>query len=165
MPVTVKDFLGREITLPEDRSYLPEEGVWVKEGSDGSLLVGLTEPALLLMGGVRQVESLVEDTVVVTAGETVCLALTGKLKYIASPANGRITFAHPGPELNQAPYGTALFSLTGTDTDLSRLADAAGYAEVLSSSEGARNPGGDKGGVSSICKALYWGIGQQEIEG
>ena len=164
MSVTVKNFLGHEITLPEDRAYLPEEGVWVKEGTDGSLLVGLTEPALLLMGGIRQVESLVEDEAAVTAGETVCLALTGKLKYIASPASGRVTFAHPGPNLNQDPYGVALFSLAGTDTDLSRFTDAAGYAEALGSSEGARNPEGHTGGVSSICKALYWGIGQQDIE-
>jgi len=164
MPVTVKNFLGREITLPEDRVYLPEEGVWAKKETDGSLSVGLTEPAVLLMGGIRQVESLVEDAAVVTAGETVCLALTGKLKYIASPASGRITFAHPGPEINENPYGVALFSLTGAEADLSQLTDAACYAEVLSTSEGARNPGGHKGGVSSICKALYWGIGQQEIE-
>lgn len=164
MPVTVKNFLGHEITLPEDRAYLPEEGVWVKEESDGLLHVGLTEPALLLMGGIRQVESLVEDKVVIAAGETVCLALTGKLKYIASPASGRVTFAHPGPNLNKDPYGVALFSLADTDTDLSRLTDAAGYAKALGFSEGARNPEGHKGGVSSICKALYWGIGQQEIE-
>lgn len=164
MSVTVKEFLGRALTLPEDRAYLPGEGLWVRQTEDGTLQVGITEPALLLMGGVRQVDCLVEDGATVAAGDTVCLALTGKLKYLATPAGGRFAFANPGTTLNDDPYGVPLFTLAGSDTALSALADAAAYAEALRASEGARNPGGHKGGVSSICKALYWGIGQQELE-
>lgn len=163
MAVRIEKFLGKTLTLPEDRRYAPAEGLWVREAGD-RLEVGLAEPAVLMAGGIRQIESLVEDGERVAAGDTVCLALTAKLKYLASPVAGRVTFPGAGTRVNEDPYGVPLFFVTPTDGPPEGLIDAAGYARALADSEGAHNPEGAKGGVSSICKALYWGIREQKLE-
>ncbi len=165
MGIIVKAFMGRDLEIPEDRLYFPAEDLWVRAEGEGVYAVGLTEPGVLVTGGVRQVDLLVPEGEAVEAGQTTCLALTAKVRYVASPLAGEVRFARPGPELNDDPYGIPLFRVRAPDPDLSRLADAAGYAAVLADSEGARNPGGAKGPGSSICKALYWGIRQQKLEG
>ncbi|GAB4272691.1 MAG: hypothetical protein Kow0092_27820 [Deferrisomatales bacterium] len=164
MGVTVRNFLGRELTLPDDRSYEPEEGLWVRETGDGRLAVGLAEPTVLMVGGVREVELLVEEGEDVAAGQTVCLLLTSKLRYLGSPVGGVVQRVATGPEVNDDPYGVPLFFVSPTPGQSAALADAATYARKLAQSEGARNPEGKKGGVSSICKAVYWGIGQQKLK-
>lgn len=37
------------------------------------------------------------------------------------------------------------------------------YAETLKGSDGHKNPGGIKGGISGICKAVYTGIREQKF--
>ncbi len=165
MGIVVRAFMGRDLAIPEDRLYFPGEDLWVRDEGGGVHAVGLTEAGVLVTGGVRQVDLLVREGEAVEAGRTVCLALTAKVRYLASPLAGEVSFARPGPGINDDPYGTPLFRVRARNPDLSRLVDAAGYAAVLADSEGARNPGGAKGPGSSICKALYWGIRQQKLEG
>ncbi|MBI5446622.1 MAG: hypothetical protein HY900_36065 [Deltaproteobacteria bacterium] len=163
MSIVVKGILGREFSIPEDRSYVPEEGLWVKERPDGRLAAGLTEPAVLLAGGIRDVEPLVEEGARVEAGQTVCLVLTGKLKYLSSPLAGTVAFAGAGAETANAPYETPLFFLSTRPADRAPLADAAAYAAFLARSEGAKNPGGATGGGSATCKAVYGGLRSQTL--
>jgi glycine cleavage system H lipoate-binding protein len=168
LSVKIAHFLGRELLVPQDRRYDIVEGLWVKEHDAGLLAVGATEATLLMTGAVREVENLVDDGAVVKAGDTVLLALTSKLKYIATPVSGRIHFPEhlsdlPG-KLTEDPYAEALFFVTEDPLEPADLTDAAGYAAVLRNSEGARNPSGSTGGASPTCKAVYMGLGQQKLD-
>ncbi len=165
MAVEVQAFLGRNLTIPEDRHYVPEEHLWVKETEPGMWDVGLTEAGVLMCGGVREAELLVESGAAVEAGQTVCLLLTGKVKYLASPLTGRLLPGDLGEDVNRSPYGVCLFRIKGAGPAPEGVVDAAAYARALQDSEGARNPGGVKGPGSSICRALYWGIQQQNFRG
>lgn len=168
MGVTFENFLGRNLVIPDDRSYEPAEGLWIKQEYDGRLAVGLTEPAVLMAGTMREAEFLVEDGSRVDAGETVILVLTAKLKYIAAPVSGKLVHSQDAGSLAakiaEAPYSTALFHIVPDGGKTADLLDAASYADALRDSDGARNPGGHKGGVSPTCKAVYMGLGQQSIK-
>ena len=167
MDVTVTNFLGQELVLPDDRSYDPTEGLWIKEESAGRLAIGMTEPTVLMAGTVRQIELLVENGDEVRKGETVILVLTSKLKYVASPISGTLVCTDQLDSLPRRivedPYGTTLFHIITGKAELERLIDASSYASALRDSDGARNPGGHKGGVSPTCKAVYMAIGEQNI--
>jgi hypothetical protein len=169
MSEIVNDFLGRTLEIPGDRLYLAGEGLWIKEqGAEERLAVGLSEPALLMSGPVRQVEGLAEPGSRVRRGQEVMLALTAKIKYLVAPLEGVISFP---PELEplveglgRDPYGTPLFFLAGADTGRGGLCDAAGYARSLDDSDGSRNPTGAVGPGSSTCKAIYMGLAAQKLE-
>jgi glycine cleavage system H protein len=167
MNVEFKNFLGKDITIPDDRMYDRAEGLWVVKDQDGSFTLGLTEPALLMCGTVRQIDALVEDGTLVTAGETVLLALTAKLKYIATPVSGVISFPDDIEEIVAAavkdPYGTRLFSVKPDDATEPSLLNAQEFALALKDYDGSKNPGGHKGGVSPTCKAVYMGLAAQKI--
>ncbi|AFM24782.1 GcvH-related protein [Desulfomonile tiedjei] len=167
MGVRFENFLGRELVLPDDRSYDPAEGLWIKREDTAKLAVGITEPTVLMGGTVREVELLVEDGSEVSKGETVILVLTSKLKYIAAPASGRLVSPKDLGSLPEKivkdPYGSTLFYILSEKDEISDLLDASGYASTLKDSDGARNPGGHKGGVSPTCKAVYMAIGEQNI--
>jgi glycine cleavage system H lipoate-binding protein len=167
MPVRVSNFLGRELDIPEDRLYDPIEGLWVKERDDGSLVLGVTEPSVLVSGPLREVEPLLEPGTTVQAGETVILALTSKLKYIAVPISGIVSFPTFSADtirgLADNPYSVPLLFIIPREKSLRGLADATQYAVSLEDSEGSRNPQGLKGGVSPTCKAVYMGLGEQKL--
>lgn len=167
MDVRFANFLGRELILPDDRSYDPVEGLWIKKEVGGRLAIGLTEPTVLMAGTVREVELLVEDGSKVSRGETVMLVLTAKLKYIAAPISGILVcprgLSSLPEKIKEDPYGTTLFHIISEKEQIGVFLDASGYASALRDSDGARNPGGHKGGVSPTCKAVYMAIGEQNI--
>ena len=166
----IEKFLGRRVEVPEDRRYYAKQGLWAN--LDGKEIVfGLSEPALVLLGGLKDVDWLVTEGNDVQEGESVVFAITGKILYIDSPIKGLIHF---NPEIKKSPehivndpYGKGwLFRISpeqGTENSLERLTDALGYIESLKATEGFKNPEGLKGGVSGICKAVYTGIGEQKI--
>lgn len=168
MTVQVEEFLGTVVSIPEDRLYDPEEGLWLKLQPDGRMAVGLTQPAVLMAGPIRNVERLVEQGTTVKAGETVLLGLTARLKYIACPIPGAVTFPEsqddPAVRVMKDPYDTPLFFVESSALEERHLSNAADYADFLRNSEGARNPKGLKGGVSPTCKAVYMGLGQQKLD-
>jgi glycine cleavage system H lipoate-binding protein len=168
MSVRVSNFLGRDISIPEDRLYDPIEGLWVKERENGSLELGITEPSVLMSGTLRQVEPLLEAGTMVQPGETVILALTSKLKYIAVPISGIISFPTFSADMTQGladdPYSVPLFFIVPSGKSFHGLADATHYADSLQNSEGTRNPHGRKGGVSPTCKAVYMGLSEQKLQ-
>ncbi|MBI5248845.1 MAG: hypothetical protein HY912_05065 [Desulfomonile tiedjei] len=167
MGVRFENFLGRELVLPDDRSCDPAEGLWIKREDGGRLAIGMTEPTVLMGGTVREVELLVDDGSEVSKGETVILVLTAKLKYIASPISGTLVcpkdLSSLPENLVKDPYGTTLFHIVSQEDETGRFLDASDYANSLKDSDGARNPGGHKGGVSPTCKAVYMAIGEQNI--
>jgi glycine cleavage system H protein len=166
----IEKFLGRRVEIPEDRRYAVKEGLWGKI-KDQAIEFGLSQPALVLLGGVKDMDWLVKDGEKVEAKEAVIFVITGKILYIDSPVAGRVQFHS---ELREDPkcimgdsYGAGwLFRVQpagGVTTAYLQLASAKAYLESLKSSEGFRNPEGLKGGVSGICKAVYTGIGDQKM--
>ena len=166
----IEKFLGQQVEIPEDRQYYPKQGLWVKRENE-HLVFGFTEPALVLAGGINDLDWLVEEEMSVKPGQDVVFAITGKIQYIDSPVQGIISFnAEVKQDLALAaedPYGNGwLFKIQPADSSTaadSNSLDAREYIECLKGSEGFKNPEGLKGGVSGICKAVYSGIRDQKI--
>jgi glycine cleavage system H lipoate-binding protein len=168
---TIEKFLGRRVEVPEDRRYVVKPGLWAKaEGPE--VRFGLTEPELVLAGGVNDLEWLVWDGEEVEQGQSIAIVITGKIKYIDVPLAGVLRLNPKVKEstsiIVQDPYGQGwLFQInpgSGTEAALQGLSAAEAYIESLQNSEGCKNPEGLKGGVSGICKAVYSGIRDQKFQ-
>lgn len=168
--VQIEKFLGQRVEIPEDRRYDLKQGLWAKTDGD-AIVFGLTQPALVLGGGINDLDWLVQEGQRVGKGESVLFAITGKILYLEAPAAGAISFNRALKEslstVSSDPYGAGwLFRLTpemGVDDVLKGLSAPEDYLETLKHSEGFKNPEGLKGGVSGICKAVYSGIREQKI--
>lgn len=166
----IEKFLGQTVSIPDALGYDIRQGLWVKPEGAGAV-VGLSEPALVLHGGIDDLDWLVAEGAAVGENQDVLFAITGKILYLSTPLAGRIFFnaeAKARPDrLKDDPYGRGwLFRLqteAAADRALSGLADAGAYIERLKESDGCKNPEGLKGGVSGICKAVYSGIRTQKI--
>jgi glycine cleavage system H lipoate-binding protein len=166
----IEKFLGKRVEIPEDRRYYIRQGLWAKP--DGQYLVfGFSEPGLVLMGGLNDLDPLVSDGQKVEKGESVIFAITGRILYLDAPIKGDILFHH---EIKQKPAMIAddlydkgwLFKIKpdeGLEVAYQSLDTAQTYFECLKATEGARNPDGLKGGVSGICKAVYTSIREQKL--
>ncbi len=166
----IEQFLGQRVEIPENLRYQARQGLWART-VDGAVVFGFTEPALVLAGGINDLDWLVGENVTVQQGQDVVFAITGKILYIDTPLQGIISF---NPEVKQNlalvaedPYGKGwLFKITPdaamAEAHLNSL-DTQEYIECLKGSEGFKNPEGLKGGVSGICKAVYSGIRDQKI--
>jgi glycine cleavage system H lipoate-binding protein len=166
----IEKFLGQRVEVPEDRRYDVKQGLWGR-CVDRTIVFGLTQPALVLSGGVKDIDWLVEESQAVGEGEAVLFAITGKIFYMETPVAGTVQF-NKQPKENPAqiaadPYGQGWLFLIepsgGFDEAYQSLASPEAYLEALRRSEGGKNPEGIKGGVSGICKAVYTGIGEQKI--
>jgi len=166
----IEKFLGKRVEIPEDRKYIAKLGLWAQVLGE-TMVFGFTEPALVLAGGVNDLDWLVDDNASVKPGQDVIFIITGKIMYIDTPVEGNISF---NPELKQNlalisedPYGKGwLFSIKPAAAigEVGRdFADAEKYKEALKGSEGFKNPEGLQGGVSGICKAVYSGIREQKF--
>jgi glycine cleavage system H protein len=166
----IEKFLGKKVEIPEDRRYEVKPGLWVKpEGLE--LRFGLTEPELILIGGVNDLEWLSWDGEDVSQGQSLAIAITGKIKYIDAPVAGVLRLNHQAKDaaslIAQDPYGQGwLFQIKPTswsEDSFQALSSAEDYILSLQNSEGCKNPEGLKGGVSGICKAVYTGIKEQKF--
>ena len=166
----IEKFLGQRVEIPEDRKYYAKQGLWAKFDDD-DMVFGFTEPALVLAGGVNDLDWLVTAEASVKQGQDVIFVITGRILYIDTPLAGTINF---NPEVKQNlslaikdPYGKGWLFRIKPDGGLMESnqsgLNAEGYAESLKSSDGFKNPEGIKGGVSGICKAVYSGIRDQKI--
>lgn len=166
----IQKFLGNTVEIPEDRHYCSKQGLWGRQ-EDRTIVFGLTQPALVLMGGIKDVDWLLEEGQMAQADESVVFAITGKILYIDTPIAGEVHYnkntAGNLAQINADPYGQGwLFMIYPTGdiaTAYRSLVSAESYIETLRNTEGFKNPEGIKGGVSGICKAVYSGIGQQKI--
>ncbi|MGW8303149.1 MAG: GcvH-related protein [Desulfobacterales bacterium] len=166
----IEKFLGQRVEIPEDRRYHSKQGLWAK-AQDQDLVFGLTQPALVLAGGVNDLDWLVQDEESVQAGQDVVFIITGKILYICTPIKG-IVFLNPEAKQNASivsedPYEKGWLFRIKPETDkeeaLQTLDDVQAYIESLKGTEGFKNPEGLKGGVSGICKAVYSGIREQKF--
>ena len=89
--VVIEKFLGQRVTIPDDRLYASKIGLWAKAASK-DILFGLTEPALVLSGGVNSLDWLVDSGQSVNIDESVICMITGKILYIETPVGGSIAF-------------------------------------------------------------------------
>ena len=48
----IKKFLGKPVEIPEDRHYCTTQGLWGRQ-EDRAIVFGLTQPALVLRGGIK----------------------------------------------------------------------------------------------------------------
>ncbi len=168
--VIIEKFLGMRLEIPEDRRYYIKQGLWAKQDEE-AIVFGLSEPALILAGGLKDLDWLAAEGDAVQQGATVIFAITGKILYLDSPMKGEIQFnsavKHAPALVLDDPYQQGwLFKLkSGEETENAflQLAKASAYAESLKNSEGCKNPEGLKGGVSGMCKAVYGGIVAQKI--
>jgi glycine cleavage system H protein len=166
----IEKFLGQTVSIPDELRYDVKQGLWIKKEGAQAVL-GLTEPALVLHGGINDLDWLVTEGATVAENDEVAFAITGKILYISTPLSGCIALNPDAKQrpavLKEDPYGRGwLFRLAieaEAEQALSRLADADGYIEKLKQSDGCKNPEGLKGGVSGICKAVYSGIRTQKI--
>ena len=166
----IEKFLGQRVEIPEDRKYYSKQGLWAKP-EDNDMVFGFTEPALVLAGGVNDLDWLVSGNTSVEQGQDVVFVITGKILYLDTPLQGIISF---NPEVKQNlslamedPYGQGwLFRIKphiGLAETGPTAMDAQDYTESLKGTDGFKNPEGLKGGVSGICKAVYSGIREQKF--
>jgi glycine cleavage system H lipoate-binding protein len=168
--VVIDKFLGRRVLVPEELRYDARQGLWARP-EEQSIVFGLTQPALVLSGGVKDVDRLVEEGAVVQDGEALLFAITGKIMYLEAPIAGRIDFNPAVREniscIEKDPYGAGWLFCIAPEEEPDRawtsLSSAEEYLKKLRYSEGFKNPEGVKGGVSGMCKAVYSGIGEQKI--
>ncbi len=166
----IEKFLGQRMEVPEDFRYSVKQGLWAKK-SEESIVFGFTQPALVLLGGIKDLEGLVDDGTAVESGDSVVFAITGKILYIDAPFGG--IFHHNEAlkveleQISKDPYGRGwIFSIEpqgAIDKSYETLASFEVYMDSLLTTEGFKNPDGVKGGVSGICKAVYTGIGVQKL--
>jgi len=95
----IEKFLGKRVEIPEDRRYQSKQGLWAK-AQDQDIVFGLTQPALVLAGGVNDLDWLVQDEESVQTGQDVVFVITGKILYVSSPVAGVVFF---NPEVKQNP--------------------------------------------------------------
>ena len=167
----MENFLGIRVEIPDDRRYVIKPGLWAKK-EDGEIFFGFSRPALVLAGGLNDLEWLVLDGQEIQKGESLLFAITGKILYLDAPLTGIVHFnpqAKKDPSsVSKDPYHQGwLFGIRPTEDPESAFQgfeDFQEYMEALKFSEGGKNPQGLKGGVSGMCKAVYTGIREQKIE-
>jgi len=166
----IEKYLGKRVEIAEDRSYHTKQGLWAKS-KDQEIVFGLSEPAIILAGGINDLDWLVQEGQAVKEKEDVVFAITGKILYIHTPIPGKVRF---NPKVKKSPsfvendpYGDGWLFSIHPDIEVKSasplFADFEEYMESLKATEGFKNPEGLKGGVSGICKAVYSGIRNQKI--
>ncbi len=166
----IDKFLGHRVTIPDNLRYSLKHGLWARLDKK-AIFFGLSEPAIVLSGGVQELNFLTEEGETVEQNQCILFAITGKILYIDAPVQGVIHFnaeVRADTELiNKDTYSRGwLFAITPrghAGMTYENLQDSTAYMASLQSSEGFKNPEGLKGGVSGICRAVYSGIRMQKI--
>jgi glycine cleavage system H lipoate-binding protein len=184
----VRNFLGNDIDVPEDRLYSPAAHFWFRRVGDAEpgateYEVGVTEPGVALTGGLVELDVLADPGAAIVPSEEVAFATTRKaIKYFMSPVGGTVTVANvattagdsgatpdcgaTAASVNEAPYDVWLFRMTLAAGDDATLVDGATYAAKLAASEHATDAAAagaaaaKAGKISPTCKSIYSGIKQ-----
>ena len=166
----IEKFLGKRVEVPQDRRYHVKQGLWAKI-TDDAIVFGFSQPALVLMGGIKDIDWLVEDGADVMSGDSIVFAITGKILYIDAPIDGLIRYNNTNQKeltlICDDPYGHGWLFMIQPQGNIEEvymsMTSPENYLKSLQASEGLKNPEGLKGGVSGICKAVYTGIGDQKL--
>lgn len=167
----VEKFLGTRVSIPDERRYIAKQGLWAKSNKE-FIRFGLTEPALILAGGINDLDWLVSNGQTTAKGESVIFCITGKILYIDAPITGTIHFNESVKQnpsiIVDDPYEKGWIFIIKSEQPLEealrQFLGADDYIESLKKTDGYKNPDGLIGGVSGICKAVYSGIRGQKIQ-
>jgi hypothetical protein len=55
----IEKFLGKRVEIPEDRRYDTKQGHWMKKPDGQDIFFGLSEPVLILAGGINVLDGFV----------------------------------------------------------------------------------------------------------
>lgn len=87
----IEGFYGRQVYLPEDRRYYPRRGLWLRPEADGSLTLGVTHAAVILVSGFTYLEYVVEEGQELERDDIVAYAETYKaMQNIETPLAGTV---------------------------------------------------------------------------
>ena len=123
------------MTTPKDLKYT-ETHEWIRQESDGTVTIGITDHAQQQLGDVVFVEPPKTGRTVTKGEECGVVESVKAAADIYAPLSGEIVAANDeladAPEkLNQDPYGAWMFRLKPSDpAELEGLLDAAGYDKV-----------------------------------
>ena len=120
---------------PENLKYT-DSHEWVKQESDGTVTIGITNHAQQQLGDVVFVESPQPGRTVKKGEECGVIESVKAAADIYAPISGEVVASNSeladAPEkINQDPYGAWMFRLKPSDTgELANLLDAAAYQKV-----------------------------------
>ena len=163
-------FLGKEITMSDNFLYDIQRDYWLYYDENRNIVTfGLTPSGVWKEGGCRSVEFTVAAGDTVQTGDTLAVAVTGKIKYLECPVGGKVLEINGALEattqmLENTPYAYWWLARLipekpvveeGTITALEH------YLSVLLETD-RRNAHGAKGGGSPTCKSVYSAIQKQK---
>ena len=125
------------MTTPTDLKYTPTHE-WIRQESDGTVTIGITDHAQQQLGDVVFVEPPAPGRTVKKGEECGVVESVKAAADIYAPISGEIVAANAeladAPEkINQDPYGAWMFRIRPSDAgELTGLLDAAGYDKVAS---------------------------------
>ncbi len=155
-------FYGVDLELDDELFYYPPFDYWVKVNqSEGLVSFGLNPAAHVREGGYRSLEYLVKEGEMVGPGEPLAFAVTAKIKYLETLAEGVVIDLNRELEQNIASCHTAVNGscwLASIRTDgggkiLPGIIDFKQYVEKLRWYEMNYAPPGSKGSVSPTCQS------------
>jgi glycine cleavage system H lipoate-binding protein len=163
------EFLGREITLTPDFLYDMQRDYWLRYDADTNILTfGLTPAGVCREGGCRSLEFTVTAGDSVQPGDTLAVAVTGKIKYLEFPAGGEVLELNSALEadtslIERTPYDCWWLARLSPEKPLQAVGTIAGLEQYVAALREAdlRAAHGAKGGVSPTCKSVYTAIQQQ----
>jgi glycine cleavage system H lipoate-binding protein len=87
----IEKFLGKRVEIPEDRCFVLNQGLWAKAENE-AVVFGFAEPALVLAGGINDIDWLVSEGQKVTKGQAIVFVITSKILYLEAPITGTVHF-------------------------------------------------------------------------
>ena len=80
--VFIEKFLGKCVEISEDLRYSAKQGLWAKiSGQD--IIFGISEPSLVLINGINDLEWILSEGKEVQNGDAVIFAITAEI-YIST---------------------------------------------------------------------------------
>ena len=128
------------MTTPSDLKYTSTHE-WIRQESDGTVTIGITDHAQQQLGDVVFVEPPAPGRQVKKGEECAVVESVKAAADIYAPVSGEVVAANAeladAPEkVNQDPYGAWMFRIRPSDTgELAGLLDAAGYDKVAAADQ------------------------------
>lgn len=168
--MVIINLLGCEIELYENLYYHPRLDYWIQVEEDGSVIIGLTPTGALKEGDYRSIEFTVGESDRVQPGDTIAVAITGKIKYLETFAGGVIEAVNKDlekeiPSFEENPYTDIWLVRLSTEKDVTgELVTASEYCTGLERVNHHAVPQGKKAAGSPTCRSVYQAIREQKYK-
>lgn len=160
-------FLGKEIKLSGNFLYDCGRDFWVSVNKENNIATfGLTPAGVQKEGGYRSIEFTVDAGDEVHPGDTIAVAVTGKIKYLEAPASGKVLEVNKALEekisvIESAPYvAWWLARIQLSEIGADEFANVEEYCAVLEDIDHRTIT--VKGAGSPTCKSVYQSIREQK---